>query len=91
MICMHQHGVAGIGPLTLLGNEPRQKNGTMEKVFILAADIAFKVPVLRELFLSINARAANEAVIEDVFHSGGSVAVFPGGIHEQLRIDPNQT
>jgi hypothetical protein len=62
----------------------------MEKVFILAADIAFKVPVLRELFLCINARAANEAVIEDVFRGGGSVAVFPGGIHEQLRTDPNQ-
>mmetsp|Transcript_13393 Transcript_13393/g.22016 ORF Transcript_13393/g.22016 Transcript_13393/m.22016 type:complete len:396 (-) Transcript_13393:253-1440(-) len=90
MVCMHPHGLAGIGPLTLLGQEPRRKNGRMEHTFILAANIAFKVPILRELFLLINARAAEEAVIDDVFKSGGSVAVFPGGVHEQLRTDPNQ-
>lgn len=90
MLCLHPHGWAGITPLALLGKEPRRKKGKMEHVFILAADIAFKLPGLRELFLFINARAANESVIEDVFCGGGSVAVFPGGIHEQLQTDPKQ-
>lgn len=90
MLCLHPHGWAGITPLAILGKEPRRKKGKMEHVFVLAADIAFKVPGLRELFLFINGRAANESVIEEVFSSGGSVAVFPGGIHEQLQTDPKQ-
>jgi len=90
MVCLHPHGVAGIGPLALLGQEPLRKGGKLENVFILAADVCFKVPFLREYFLFTNTRAANESVIQDVFSSGGSVAVFPGGIHEQLRTDPSQ-
>ena len=49
------------------------------------ADVLFSIPIIRELLLFSNARSANPKVMGECAQNGLSLALNPGGVHEQLQ------
>lgn len=54
------------------------------------ATILFKIPVLRELLVLLDARQVTHAVLDRLLGAGRSVGLQPGGIPEQLRTSHEQ-
>lgn len=66
---------------------------TLREVFpqmrIAAADIAFRIPFIRQLLGYIGSIRADKASISRALKNGDSVGLFPGGIAEMVRTDAN--
>mmetsp|Transcript_46435 Transcript_46435/g.117787 ORF Transcript_46435/g.117787 Transcript_46435/m.117787 type:complete len:417 (-) Transcript_46435:95-1345(-) len=90
LACWHPHGLYTIAPLVFHSPHPRNKNSPIYSFATAVASVVFQVPIFRELLLLFDCRAADSKVIDGLLHSGRSVFVCPGGIHEQLETDPEQ-
>lgn len=69
--------------------EPRNRQSPFYGVFILGADVLFRLPFVREYALMMNARPATKENIDLILAAGKSIGLCPGGIHEQLATDPS--
>mmetsp|Transcript_154153 Transcript_154153/g.494121 ORF Transcript_154153/g.494121 Transcript_154153/m.494121 type:complete len:434 (+) Transcript_154153:79-1380(+) len=90
LACWHPHGLYTVAPLVFHSTHPRNKNSPIYSFATAVASVVFQVPIFRELLLLFDCRAADSKVIDGLLHSGRSVFVCPGGIHEQLETDPEQ-
>ncbi|KAJ1624323.1 diacylglycerol acyltransferase-domain-containing protein [Pavlovales sp. CCMP2436] len=83
MVVWHPHGAFTYsalcygGLLSLLRQPVRWYTGV--------ASILFKVPLLRQILLLLNARRCDASVLRALLAEGHSVGLQPGGIAEQLR------
>lgn len=60
---------------------------TFQGMRMAAADVAFRIPVIRHLMHWIGSVPANKAAMADAIRQGSSVCVFPGGISEMVSTD----
>jgi hypothetical protein len=60
------------------------------RIFCTVAPPLFRVPILRELLLAINARGADYRTCVRLLDAGRSVAFSPGAIYEQLNCRSDQ-
>mmetsp|Transcript_124166 Transcript_124166/g.397138 ORF Transcript_124166/g.397138 Transcript_124166/m.397138 type:complete len:364 (-) Transcript_124166:63-1154(-) len=89
LCCWHPHGLYVLSKFLEMGLL-RDRDSTIGGSFTAVADIAFRVPVLREAILLANARAVNSSVFDSLLTAGKTTFICPGGIHEQLATDPHQ-
>jgi 1-acyl-sn-glycerol-3-phosphate acyltransferase len=59
--------------------------GVEQPAYVLAHDAAFRVPVLRNLFIKLGALRAHRENAEKVLDMGGILLVYPGGELDCLR------
>lgn len=57
------------------------------KFFCCCADLLFQVPFLADYLVCVNGRSIQRSTIRRLLSQGCSVAVQPGGIHEQVHTD----
>jgi len=76
-----------LGGIVNVAREPRNKHSPYYGTFVGIADALFKIPFVREFLLLLNCRPASASMTEKLLASGKSVAICPGGIHEQLATD----
>lgn len=88
LMVFHPHGCYVLGGIINLTPEPRNKNSGFHGYFIGVADVLFKVPLVREFLLIMNCRPATPQMTDALLANGQSVALCPGGIHEQMSTDP---
>jgi len=60
------------------------------RVALGGASVLFFLPIIRELLLLLNARDADYSNLDALARAGHSVALVPGGIHEQVRTREDQ-
>lgn len=86
VVTVSPHGAFGIGFFILhfhrLFTDPRFK---MFDCFAGGASVLFKLPLLRELLLLLRVREANRRTLDGLLRAGKTVALNPGGIHEQVH------
>jgi len=89
LFCYHPHGAVTwtaffFGVTWTTGNhdspEPQQR-----QTMCCTADVLFRIPIVREIILLGNARVAQPRVMSECLKAGNSIALNPGGVHEQLR------
>jgi len=86
----HPHGAYALSAM-LFGGEVFLNCGTSSNTwFVCVADLLFRVPGLSEFLCLVNARSARREVIDKLLDAGCSIALVPGGIHEQVRFDHEQ-
>lgn len=90
LLCFHPHGCFVLGAIVNVAREPRNKHSPYYGTFVGVADALFKIPFVREFLLLLNARPASAKMTEKLLSSGNTVAICPGGIHEQLATDSKQ-
>lgn len=56
----------------------------------VVADVLLQVPVVTDYLCLVNTKAANEKTIDCLLAPGNTVAMYPGGIHEQVRTDEDE-
>lgn len=88
MVVFHPHGCYVFGGISNLAKQPRNMTLALGGTFIGVADAPFQVPFIRELLLMLNCRPANAQMIDALLGQGKSVAICPGGIHEQMATEP---
>jgi 2-acylglycerol O-acyltransferase 2 len=71
---------------------PQLQSGTgaLANLHVVAADAVFQVPIFREICLSLGMRSASNRVMDKLLEDGDSVALAPGGIHEQVKTNPER-
>lgn len=84
---VHPHGCFCLAAVLNLSGEVRRRGSPWHGVFVGVADVLFKMPLVREFLLLANCRPANMRMIDTLLESGETVALNPGGIHEQLATD----
>jgi len=90
LACWHPHGLYTATPLFFLSAGPRNQTASTYGWFTIVASACFQAPIFREILILGNAREADKRVISGLLSRGKSVALCPGGIHEQLETDPAQ-
>lgn len=86
----HPHGIIILSRISVYA-------GLWEKAFpgipyrVLGASTMFYIPLARELCLWLGAIDASRSTASKALESGCSVAVYPGGVPEMFRCDPNST
>ena len=90
--CFHPHGAVtwtafcfGATMITNNGTSPLRR-----QMMCGIADVLFSIPIIRELLLFSNARSANPKVMGECANNGLSLALNPGGVHEQLQYRNDQ-
>jgi len=86
----HPHGLFVVAPLAFMTHGTRDRKSSTYGSFVAVADAVFKAPLFRLAVLMFNLRVADEKVLDTLLSNGRSVALCPGGIHEQLATDPKQ-
>lgn len=91
MFAIHPHGVLALSALLFMAPQA-QLHSRLRQLLIrpVAASVVFYVPLLRELMMVTGARDASKACVKQLIKSGHSVALFPGGIWEQVSSDNTQ-
>lgn len=90
MACWHPHGMYVVTPFIFHSGLPRDKTSWIYGYFTAVAAAVFHVPFFREALMLVNARVADQTVIDSLLRSGKSVFLCPGGMYEQLATDPKQ-
>jgi 2-acylglycerol O-acyltransferase 2 len=85
LITWHPHGLFTIAGLVFFA----QLN-VFRRVYVVCADLVFKVPLLAEYTTLCNGRAANARTISRLLDTGASVGLQPGGVYEQVHTDCTQ-
>lgn len=87
----HPHGCYVTTALTYFGYRCRA-NLLQPQVFGFVADSLFTVPVLGELMLLFNQRPARASLMKEFLTKcpDATALLVPGGVHEQLRTNPEQ-
>lgn len=86
LLVWHPHGALTFAALFLGSSIALDPAGPVSW-FTAVAPILFKMPLLREVLLLLNAREVAGSTMERLMRAGRTVGVQPGGIPEQLRTD----
>lgn len=86
ILVMGPHGQYTLGALCF-GSYWVAKGWPFKKMACVVADVLLAVPVIGDYLTLVNTKPATEKVINGLLAAGTSIALYPGGIHEQVRTD----
>lgn len=89
MLVVGPHGQYTVGALCFYSHWVA-KGWPWTKMSCVVADVLLNFPVIADYLLLVNTKPASVKVIDGLLESGRSVALYPGGIHEQVRTDENE-
>lgn len=58
-------------------------------MFPCVADVLFRIPIVGEFCLLNGARSMNHHVLDRLLQCGNSIAMYPGGMYEQVHTEPS--
>lgn len=83
MITWHPHGFIVYCPIFILAEKSIVGTPVGSPWHCTGAPAIFKLPILGELLTLINGRPVDKKSLDSILARGGTIAVQPGGIHEQ--------
>jgi len=90
MIVWHPHGFLAWSAMFFLGKKAVVGEPIGREWFAMVAPALFRLPILGEGLLLMNGRRVDRRVFDSILSKGGSVAVQPGGVREQIMTTHKQ-
>jgi 1-acyl-sn-glycerol-3-phosphate acyltransferase len=95
IFAMHPHGPFPLSASLLMPQLARFGSGLLEDIFanlrFAAASAVFWLWLVRDMYLWLGCIEASRSVLTRALTSGLSVAILPGGEHEQLLVCPDDS
>jgi len=90
LIVWHPHGFLAWSPFFILSNMAVRGHPHGREWFAMVAPALFKLPIVSEILMLVNGRTVSKDVVENLAAKGKSLAIQPGGVHEQIETRHDQ-
>jgi len=84
MIVWHPHGFIAWTAMFLVSKMAVEGHPHGQEWFAMVAPALFRIPIISEALMLVNARCVDKKVMTNLAGKGASVAVQPGGVREQM-------
>jgi len=90
LIVWHPHGFVAWSALFIVSRMAVLGHPHGREWFAMVAPVLFQIPGISEALILVNGRRVNKSVVANLANKGRSLALQPGGVHEQLLSDDEQ-
>jgi len=90
LIVWHPHGFIAWSALFIVSRMAVVGHPHGREWFAMVAPVLFRIPGVSEALILVNGRRVNKSVVDNLANKGRSLALQPGGVHEQLVSDDEQ-
>jgi len=90
LIVWHPHGFIAWSALFIVSRMAVLGHPHGREWFAMVAPVLFHIPGVSEALILVNGRRVNKSVVDNLANKGRSLALQPGGVHEQLMSDDEQ-
>lgn len=89
ILVLGPHGQYTVGALCFYSHWVA-KGWPWKNMHAVIADVLFKAPIVADYLCLVNSKPATEKNMDGLLAQGHTVAMYAGGVHEQIRTDENK-